>query len=253
MEFRKGQGFALQDAISDGQYPYSQGISICIPAYNEEQTIEEATKTAVLTLQQTGLSGEILVLDDCSTDRTWQILRSFKDSVPQLQIRRHEINQGIAKTFGELYRWAKMDFVFLNSADGQWKMETLLEMLPLAKRYDLIVARRKEKHYRLNRRIVSWFFNVLPLVLFGTKTYDAGSVKLVRREIYDIEIKSTGVFAEAERIIRAGRLGYRVGFIEVDHFPRKSGKATGAKLSLVIEAIIDLCRCWFDIVLLRRA
>jgi glycosyltransferase involved in cell wall biosynthesis len=243
----------VQDSGSSSAPRYHRGVSICIPAFNEEQTIEEAIKTAVLTLQESGLSGEILVLDDCSTDRTWEILRSCKDSVPQLQIRRNEMNLGIAKTFAELYRWAKMDLVFLNSADGQWRMETLLEMLPLAKRYDLIVARRKEKHYGLNRQIVSWFFNVLPLLLFGTRTYDAGSVKLVQHEIYEIEIKSTGVFAEAERIIRAARLGYRIGFVEVNHFPRKSGKASGAKLSLIVEAVLDLFRCWFDIMLLRRA
>jgi glycosyltransferase involved in cell wall biosynthesis len=242
----------LQDAISDRQHPYSHGVSICIPAYNEEHTIEEVIKTAAATLQQTELPGEILVLDDCSTDRTWQVLRGLKETVPTLQIRHHEVNQGIARTFGELYHWAKMELVFLNSADGQWKMETLLEMLPLTKRYDLIVARRKEKHYGLNRQIVSWLFNALPLLLFGAKTYDAGSIKLVRRKIYDIDIKSTGVFAEAERIIRASRLGHRIGFVEVDHSPRKSGKASGAKLSLVIEAVIDLCRCWVDIVLLRH-
>jgi glycosyltransferase involved in cell wall biosynthesis len=242
----------VQDPGSISSHRYHHGVSICIPAYNEEHTIEEVIKAAVLTLQQTGLPGELLIVDDCSTDRTWQILQSFKDSVPQLQIRHHEINQGIAKTFGELYRWAKMDLVFLNSADGQWKMEVLLEMLPLTKRYDLIVARRKEKHYGLNRQIVSWFFNALPLLLFGTKTYDAGSIKLARRKIYEIEIKSTGVFSEAERIIRASRRGYRVGFVEVDHSPRKSGKATGARLSLIVEAVVDLCRCWFDIVLLRR-
>ena len=234
------------------RHRYTAGVSICIPAYNEEATIEEAIRSAAATLQRSGLAGEILVLDDRSADGTWEILQRLKDIVPKVQIRRHQVNQGIAKTFTELYHWASMDLVFLNSADGQWKMQILLEMLPLMKDADLVVARRKHKYHRLNRRIVSWFFNLLPLLMFRTKTYDAGSVKLVRREIYDIPIKSRGVFAEAERIIRASRLGCRVGFVDVEHFPRQSGKATGAKFSLVIEALVDLCRCWIDIVLLRR-
>jgi len=232
--------------------PYDYGVSVCIPVYNEEGSIEEAIKSAAVTLQQTGVPGEIIVVDDCSMDRTGEILLRLKDIVPRLQIRRHEVNQGIAKTFEELYHWANMDLVFLNSADGQWSMDTLLNMFPLTNRYDLIVARRREKHYGPKRLLVSWLFNILPIVLFRTKTYDAGSVKLVRREIYDIPMKSNGVFAEAERIIRASRLGYRIGVVDVEHFPRKSGKATGAKFSLVIEGVIDLCRCWIDIVLLRR-
>jgi glycosyltransferase involved in cell wall biosynthesis len=234
------------------RHRYTAGVSMCIPAYNEEATIEEAIRSAAATLQRSGLAGEILVLDDCSADRTWAILQRLKGAVPNLQIRRHETNQGIAKTFTELYHWASMDLVFLNSADGQWNMNILIDMLPLMKDSDLVIARRKHKHYRLNRRIVSWLFNVLPTFLFGTKTYDAGSIKLVRHQIYDIPLKSHGVFAEAERIIRATRLGYRVGFVDVEHFPRKSGKATGAKFSLVIEALVDVCRCWIDIVLLRR-
>src|SRR5437588_12525198 len=146
------------------RHRYTAGVSICIPAYNEEATIEEAIRSAAATLQRSGLAGEIAVLDDCSADRTWAILRHLKGAVPNLQIRRHETNQGIAKTFTELYHWASMDLVFLNSADGQWKMQILLDMLPLMKDSDLIVARRKHKYYKLNRWIVYWSFNLLPLL-----------------------------------------------------------------------------------------
>jgi glycosyltransferase involved in cell wall biosynthesis len=232
---------------------YEYGISICIPAFNEQETIENSIITASETLQQAGLPGEILVIDDCSTDATWRILERLKTNISGLQIRRHARNQGIAVTFSELYDWARRDFVFLNSADGQWKMQILLEMLPLMKDSDLIIARRKQKQYRLSRLLVSWLFNVVPILMFRTKTYDAGSVKLVRREIYNIPLESKGVFAEAERIIRARRRGYRIGSVEVDHFPRVAGKAQGAKPSLVVEAVGDVLRCWFQIVLLRRA
>ena len=207
---------------------------------------------AAATLEQISMPGEILVIDDCSTDRTWQILRDAQKTLPRLQLRRHETNKGIASTFTELYQWAGKELVFLNSADGQWKMNTALELLPLGKQYEIVIARRPVKHYSFGRQLVSWLFNALPAILFATRTYDAGSVKLVRRAIYDIPIISHGVFGEAERIIRAQRRGYRIGVREVEHFPRTSGKALGAKPSLVFEAMIDLSRCWFDIVILRR-
>ena len=232
--------------------PYGYGVSICIPAFNEQETIEKSVITAYETLQHAGLPGEILIIDDCSTDATWSILERLKDSVPNLQIRRHELNKGIAETFRELYNWASLDLVFLNSADGQWQMSTLIDMLPFIKDCDLVVARRKHKHYGLSRQLVSFLFNLAPLALFHTRTYDAGSVKLVRRQIYDIPVKSRGVFVEAERIIRASRRGYRIMAVDVEHFPRVAGKAQGAKPSLVVEAVADLVRCWIDIVLIRR-
>jgi hypothetical protein len=131
-------------------------------------------------------------------------------------------------------------------------MSTLLELLPLAHQYDIIVALRDDKHYGLGRQLVSWLFNALPRVLFATRTYDAGSVKLVRRVVYDIPIISSGVFGEAERIIRARRRGFRIGVRKIEHFPRKTGKASGAKPPLVIEAARDMLKCWIDIVVLRR-
>ena len=231
---------------------YEKGITICIPAYNEEATIEHVVLEANTVLGRLSLPGEILVVDDCSRDRTWEVLSRLQATLPNLQIRRHAVNRGIAVTFEELYRWAKTELVFLNSADGQWRMSTVLDLLPMIDHYDIVVARRSDKHYGPARGLISWLFNALPRVLFLTRTYDAGSVKLARRFIYDIPIISAGVFVEAERMIRARRLGYRIGVKDVAHFPRRTGKARGAKPALVLEAIRDLFRCWFDIMVFRR-
>jgi glycosyltransferase involved in cell wall biosynthesis len=239
-------------AAHNGSRRFVPGVTICIPAYNEEKAIAQAVYEAEETLQKGRVSGDLLVLDDHSSDRTWKILQGVQRDLPRLQLRRHNVNQGIAATFNELYQWAGRELVFLNSADGQWKMSILLDMLPLMDRYDLIVARRRVKYYGLCRRIVSWGFNALPILLFATQTYDAGSVKLVRRELYDIPLISSGVFAEAERIIRASRRGYRIGCVDVDHLPRRAGKASGARFALVSQSLIDLTKCWIHIALLRR-
>ena len=240
------------ERMPKSQQEYGSGISICIPAYNEEATIEEAIREAETVLKQTSLPGEILVIDDCSTDRTWDIISKVKETIPLLHARRHPENRGIAATFGELYTWAQRSLVFLNSADGQWKMNTLQQLLPMADQYDMIVARRRRKYYRWPRQVISWLFNALAQVLFATRTYDAGSVKLVRRVIYDIPIISSGVFGEAERIIRARLRGFKIGVKDVEHFPRRAGKAMGAKPSLIIEAGKDVVRCWLHIIVLGR-
>jgi glycosyltransferase involved in cell wall biosynthesis len=231
---------------------FDPGVTICIPAYNEEETIAQAIYEAEETLRKAGVPGNLLALDDHSNDRTWEILQRVQKNLSHVQLRRHNVNQGIAATFNELYQWANRELVFLNSADGQYKMSVLLDMLPLMDRYDLLVARRKVKHYSLRRLLISWGYNVLPVLLFGIHTYDAGSIKLVRREIYDIPVISSGVFVEAERVIRASRRGYRIGFIDVDFFPRKAGKASGARLALVVQSLVDLGKCWIDIVFLKR-
>lgn len=57
---------------------------------------------------------------------------------------------------------------------------------------------------------------------------------------------------EAERIVRAKRLGYRIGSINVDHIPRILGKASGPKLALIMRSIADFIRRWIDIFLLSE-
>ena len=108
------------------------------------------------------------------------------------------------------------------------------------------------KNYTLWRRVVSGSFNLLPHILFGVPTYDAGSIKLFRADVLRIPLISRSPFREAERIIRANRHGYRVGAVDVDHHERCRGHATGARLRLVVLSVADLLRCWWDIVVLRH-
>src|SRR5229473_2056877 len=109
-----------------GQHPncilqgrFVPGVTICIAAYNEEETIEQAVYHAEATLEKAGVPGEILALDDGSADHTWDILQKAQKCLPRLRLRRHDVNRGIAATFNELYQWAGRELVFLNSADGQ--------------------------------------------------------------------------------------------------------------------------------------
>jgi len=232
---------------------YKVGVSICIPAFNEEHTVSQAVFDAVDILNKNNIPAEILVIDDCSTDSTWELLTKLKDNIDILSIRRHDVNCGIAHTFNELYLWSSYEFIFLYPADRQWEISVLLDMLDLTGQYDLIIAKRKNKQYNTFRRIISWLFNFIPHIFFKTKTYDAGSIKLARHEIYDIPTKSKGVFVEAERIIRANLKGFKIGYIEVNHLPRSSGHGSGASYKLLKQTVFDFINCWLDIVVFRNS
>ena len=97
---------------------------------------------------------------------------------------------------------------------------------------------------------MSWAFNAAPRFLFGVTTYDAGAVKLVRREIIrNLPLVSTSPFSEAERLIRAARVGYRIIEHPVDTSPRGGGSARGGKWRLVARSATDVARLW---IALRR-
>jgi glycosyltransferase involved in cell wall biosynthesis len=226
--------------------PPRPSVSVCFPAYNEDVTIRGVLDDAHAILSASDLDYELLVCDDGSTDRTGAIVDECAARIPRLRAMHHARNRGIHETFEHLYREAAKEFVFLNSTDRQWDTRILLDMIPLTPEWDVIIATRRDKHYGWLRTVVSGGFNALPPLLFGVRTYDAGAVKLLRREIITrFPLLSRSPFSEAERLIRAGRAGYRITSRAVATAPRASGRSRGVSASLVVGSLRDLGRVWW--------
>lgn len=221
-------------------------ISACFPAYNEEATIEYVLTEAHELLSASGLNYEILVCDDGSIDGTGRIIDLVAERLPLIRALHNPVNQGIRATFERLYRESTKDFVFLNSTDRQWQTSVLFDLLPLTSDFDIVIAARNDKHYGTLRRLVSWLFNLIPVVLFGVRTFDAGAVKLVRREIIErFVLVSRSPFSEAERLIRAARSGYRIAAFPVHVAERRTGSAKGVSLRSLTQAFTDVVRVWW--------
>jgi glycosyltransferase involved in cell wall biosynthesis len=229
-------------------------LTAIFPAYNEEGSIRAVLEEADSSLRGAGFPYEIVVCDDASRDGTRRILEEMAPGMPSLRVLRHPSNRGIQATLEDLYAAARGTWIFHNASDGQWKTAEALRMLPLTGGpRTVVIGRRKEKHYGWWRGFVSAMYNLLPRVLFGVRTYDAGSIKLFpRRLLTDVAPRSPGVFREGERLIRAARTGYRIVPLDVDCAPRRTGTATGARPALVAEAARDLLSCWWRLVVCRE-
>lgn len=222
-------------------------LSIVIPAYNEEDNIKESVFRAEKTALRTRGDYEIIVLNDGSTDKTGQYLSEVAINHPKLKIFSHEFNQGIEPTIKDLYRLANKELIFLNAADNEISFSILPDLLrELQRGADIVVAKRIIKEYNLTRRFVSWAYNFSSKALFRVETYDAGCAKLVRADIYKhLKVRSTSVFAEAERLIRASRAGYKIESIPVTHFPKKG--QSSFRLRDVFSSLKDLLLLFLEL------
>ncbi len=221
-------------------------VSLCFPAYNEEETLEGVIRDAHQLMAGSGVVYEILICNDGSTDGTGRVADACERELPNLRVFHNQKNLGICRTFEFLYSRADKDFVFLNSTDGQWSTSIVLDMLRMTANWDVIIAGRKNKHYGPARSLISKAFNQIPVMLFQTRTYDAGAVKLVKREIITrFPLVSRSPFSEAERLIYAARAGYRITLLPVDTSPRETGQARGVKFGVVCGAILDVFRVWW--------
>ena len=99
-------------------------VSIVMPSYNTEQYIADSVKSI---LAQTYPDWELIIVDDCSTDRTVEIVRSFND--PRIRLFRNERNSGAAVSRNKALREAKGKWIAFLDSDDVWLPEKLMKQI----------------------------------------------------------------------------------------------------------------------------
>ena len=220
-----------------------------LPAYNEGATIESVIRehAAVLTRMKDRIpTWEIVCVDDGSEDDTGLRLDHLAQELPQLRVV-HQRNQGIFGAVSRAYREARGGSIYSTASDGQWPAENLEAMyVAFSAGADLVIGVRTNRRevYTLWRRVISFFFNLMPRIVFGVVLADAGSIKLGKRAVFEFELLSQSPFFEAERIIRTHRSGLKIGCVPIQFLPRAAGKEKGASLRNILGSLRDLLICF---------
>jgi dolichol-phosphate mannosyltransferase len=193
-------------------------ISFIIPAYNESKSIVKVLVETIKVGKKLRKPFEIIVVNDCSSDNTPDLIKKMQKKYKFIRMHSHKINLGIEGSVKDLYRHARGEYAFFNGADGDIDMDVLLKMHQHLKNTssDIIVGNRISKNYTFKRKLVSYLYNNLVLILTGIPVYDAGTVKLLSRKYYKKQnIKSQSVFADAERLVRAHLAGAKINTIDI--------------------------------------
>jgi glycosyltransferase involved in cell wall biosynthesis len=233
---------------------FTASISLIIPTYNNEETIVGQLRSCEKILESMYNDYEIIISDDLSKDKTVKLLKKSFYGNENFRLIFQKKNLGIGKNIKYLYKSAKKDYVILYSADGEWNPNDIKEMLLVreTQKADLVIGKRiKKEGYNFRRNIVSLFFRLLTLLFFYVDTVDAGSIKLVKREILSEPLLSESIFLEAEIIIKAKQNGYRVISLPVRYKKPEEMSGSAGKFSVIFHAFADLIK--FRVFSLRRA
>lgn len=209
-----------------------ESISFVIPAYNEETQIERTVLDAYDAGKKLRREFEILVVDDASTDRTAQILKSLrllKYLKPYLRVITHPTNRGCGASLKNLYINAKYDLIYYIPADRQIRASEIAKFLPRIDTHHMVLAHRHRRNDPLHRIILSKMYHVMVWSILGLPFPDVEGNVLFRRELIEkIPLKSSGVFAHTELIYKTYKSGYPVTSVKIDHFPRQGKKTRKA-------------------------
>lgn len=222
----------------------AKSLSIVYPAYNEQDNIEGTISCSIAFAKKYFDDFEIIVVDDGSTDDTYDLSFAIAKKNKQVRVLKNHKNLGYGATVWRGLKSATKDLVFFSDSDQQFDIGELRGFLKKIKDYDVVIGYRKKRRDHLMRKLNMWGWKLVIRLMLGLKTKDVDcAFKLFRREVLKkIKIESQGATFSAELIYKIEKLGFEIFQMPVNHFPRKAGSPTGAKMSVIKKAFVEIWR-----------
>jgi len=219
-------------------------VTIAMIAYDEAPNLRPVVAEALAALDAAGGDGEILLVDDGSTDGTSDIADAIASSEPRFRVVHHGRNRGFSGAMTTALRQARGDWIFLVPADGQVPLLDLERFLSASAGADVVVGIRSYRPER-GRMLLSRAFHAIAKTLFPVPLEEFSSVFLFRRALIEaMAIRSRPRTAAVlpEVLFRASARGARFAQLRFAARPRLGGKAKGARPSIALVTLLELLR-----------
>ncbi len=201
-------------------------LSIVIPCYNEEESIQILFEKIKENVQKLKLSYEVIFVDDGSTDqsqiRQIELYQKYPDNIKLIQFRK---NSGKAAALAAGFREAEGKLIITMDADLQDDPAEIKNLIAkINEGYDLVSGWKKKRHDPISKTLPSKIFNFVVSKLSGIKIHDFNcGLKIYRREV----VETLVVYGEMHRYlpVLAHWQGFKISEIPVQHHPRQYGKS----------------------------
>lgn len=224
-------------------------FSLIIACYNEEESLEKTIKESVSVLKNLFKNFEIIIIDDDSFDKTFELATRLKKKFTSVKVIKNPINLGQGISFLIGLKEAKGDIVMQNGADRPFDIVDLKIILPLFPNNDIVVVERTNRFaYPFWRKLTSWGNNLLRLLFFGSQFSDLNFVQIYKREVTkDIKVLSrSAAFTTQELVLRAKQKGYKITEVRLPYHKRVGGEAHHGKKRDILWAFIDMINFWLE-------
>ena len=201
-------------------------LSIVIPLFNEEESLPELCDWIRRVCDTHQFSYEIILIDDGSTDDSWKVIESLRQTHPNIKGIKFQRNYGKSAALNEGFKAAQGDVVITMDADLQDSPDEIPELrrMILEDGYDLVSGWKKTRYDNTHtKNIPSKFFNAATRKVSKIKLHDFNcGLKAYRKRV----IKGIEVYGEMHRYIPvlAKWAGFKkIGEKVVEHRARKYG------------------------------
>ena len=241
---RTGPGTAVEAAGSHALVTSDEiDVSVLVPANDEAVNLPLFMEQAAEAFAESTTRYEVIVIDDGSTDGTWEVLERLRETYPFLRAERHRSRRGIADALRTGYLASRGRVLVFYPADLQFKPEDIPRLASpiLADEADMVTGYKQGKY---DKAFVSGIYNRLSRTLFHVPVRDLNSVKAYRREIMDdLPIRPDW---HRYMIVLAAAQGYTVSEIPIALYPRHAGKSKFG-IGRIPVGVLDMLAVWFEL------
>lgn len=223
-----------------------QSWSIGILCFNEAGTIEDVYRKArhVASLMTDKI--EIILVDDCSTDGSVEIIQSICKNDPLVKGIFHDKNLGIGLSIRDIYFTAVNENVVFVPGDGQFDLN---ELLPYAEFKDsefIAFYRKENQSYSFFRNSLSYLNKLFNQFFIGLNLRDVNWVKVYKTHIIrQLNLKSLSSFIESEICAKLNKLNLSAIEVESKYIPRVYGESKGASWKIIRKVYQELLKVYF--------
>jgi glycosyltransferase involved in cell wall biosynthesis len=221
-------------------------ISVIVPLLNEEESLPELTDWIARVMNEHQFTYEIILIDDGSTDSSWEVIESLHEKNNRIRGIRFQRNYGKSAALNEGFRTCEGQVVITMDADLQDSPDEIPALYQMITRggFDLVSGWKKVRHDPLSKTLPSRFFNWVTSKVSKIKLHDFNcGLKAYRAKL----VKSIEVYGEMHRYIPliAKWSGFKkIGEKVVQHHARKYGVSKFG-LGRLITGGLDLASIMF--------
>ena len=221
-------------------------ISVVVPLFNEQESLPELTAWIERVMHANDFSYEVWLVDDGSTDDSWQTITRLAAANPCLKGIKFQRNYGKSPALNVGFQHASGEVIITMDADLQDSPDEIPELYRMIVRdgYDVVSGWKKERRDPLGKTLPSKFFNFVTRLVSGIHLHDFNcGLKSYRRQV----VKSIEVYGDMHRHmpLLAKWAGFRnIGEKVVEHRARKYGTSKFG-LSRLVTGFLDLLTLMF--------
>ena len=204
-------------------------LYIVIPAYNEQDNIDDVVKDWYPVVEKTGPDSRLVIIDDGSKDATYEKLLELAKDRPQMEpVHKENGGHGATVLFGYDYALkAGADYIFQTDSDGQTLPSEFDEFWSLRNDYDMVIGHRKGRQDGFSRVFVTKVLKAVCLVCFHVNVQDANTpFRLMKAESLKKEISYIPKDYNLANVIVSVlfiKKGYQVKYLPITFRPRQGG------------------------------